>query len=65
MARKFTVSMAVDCRVDVSVEAESPEEAFKKAETAFMGVDLGDVESIVGAVPVNAFDVENQVLTDR
>ena len=31
---KYTVSLALDCRVDVEVEADSFEKAFRKADKA-------------------------------
>lgn len=37
---KYIVSMSVDCRLDVEVEANSPDEAFESADTAFMDVDI-------------------------
>ena len=57
---KYTVSLAVDARVDVTVEAESLEEAKAKAPSAdFEWKDM----DIVGLTPVNATD-ENGVLRD-
>lgn len=63
--RTFTVNMAVNCRVAVTVEAGSAEEAFAAAEDAFMDTDLGDVDDIVDARPVNAVDNETGELTDN
>ena len=57
---KYTVSLKLDCRVDVEVEADSFEEAFEKAE--FAHYDWDDVE-VVGDGIVNATD-ENGVLKD-
>lgn len=57
---KYTVSLAVDARVDVTVEAESLEEAKAKAPSAdFEWKDM----DIVVLTPVNATD-ENGVLHD-
>lgn len=57
---KYTVSLKLDCRVDVEVEADSFEEAFKKVESETY--DWFNVE-VVGGKPVNATD-ENGVLKD-
>lgn len=59
----FTVSMAVDGRIDVMVEAKTVQEAFEKAKDAFMEEDLSDMET-VDAKPVNATDDETGELTD-
>lgn len=50
---EYTVSMRVDARVDVTVEAESFGEAFEKAELE--GFDPTEIET-VEFVPVNATD---------
>lgn len=50
---KYTVSMALDCRVDVDVEAGSFEEAFKKAKSTVY--DWNEVE-VVGDKPVGAMN---------
>lgn len=50
---KYTVSLSLDCRVDVEVEADSFEEAFRKADKA--GYDWNKVE-VVGSGLVNATD---------
>lgn len=63
MGRKFIVSMAVDGRIDVPVTADSTQEAFEKAETAFQGMSLRRME-VVGSHPVNAYDKANGLLTD-
>ena len=52
---KYIVSMAVDSRLDVEVEANSPDEAFKAAKAAFIDADISRVE-VVGAYPVNCSD---------
>ena len=54
---KYIVSMAVDCRLDVTVEANSPDEAFEAAKTEFMDADLSKAD-IVDAGPVNCSDAE-------
>ena len=51
----YTVSMKVDGRIDVEVDAATPEEAFEKAKDAFMDVDMKDVE-YVDSKPVNCTD---------
>lgn len=50
---KYTVSLALDCRVDVDVEADSFEEAFEKAESAIY--DWNEAE-VIDSKPVNAMD---------
>lgn len=57
---KYTVSLALDCRVDVDVEADSFAEAFEKAKSAGYNWDLIEV---VGDKPVNATD-ENGNMED-
>lgn len=64
MSKKFTVSMAVDGRVDVAVDADTPQEAFEKAKLAFVDADLANM-TIVDASPVNAYDEETGILTDK
>lgn len=54
---KYIVSMAVDCRLDVAVEADSPDEAFEAAEEAFMDADLSKAD-VVGSKPVNCSDAK-------
>lgn len=60
---KYTVSMAVDGRIDVEVEADTPEEAFKKADEAFATADLTNME-IVGRNPVNCSDEDGNLVKD-
>lgn len=57
---KYTVSLALDCRVDVEVEADSSDEAFEKAKSRTY--DWNKVE-VVGDKPVNATD-ENGNMED-
>ena len=54
---KYIVSMAVDCRLDVAVEADSPDEAFEAAKEEFMDADISKAE-VVDAHPVNCSDGE-------
>ena len=61
--KKFTVSMAVDGRIDVTVEAETAQEAFEKAKDAFTEADLSRMET-VDSRPVNAYDNDAKVYTD-
>ena len=60
---KYIVSMAVDGRIDVEVEAESTEEAFKAAQEAFMDADLKDME-VIDSKPVNVSDEDGNLLED-
>ena len=57
---KYTVSLALDCRVDMEVEADSFDEAFEKAKSKTY--DWNKVE-VVGDKPVNATD-ENGDMED-
>lgn len=57
---KYIVSLAVDGRVDVEVEADSFKDAFEKAKTAHY--DTTGLE-VVGVKPVNATD-EHGTLED-
>ena len=61
--KKFTVSMAVDGRIDVEVEADTPEEAFEVAKDAFMDADLKNME-VVDAHPVNCSDDKGNLIKD-
>ena len=59
---KYTVSIAIDGRVDVDVEADNPEAAKDKALQALMDIDMGNIE-LIHTSAVNATD-ENDNLTD-
>ena len=59
--RKFVVSLQVDTRIEVEVYAEDAKEAGKLAESA--DFDMKDLEFIESHL-VNAYDVENDKLTD-
>lgn len=59
---KYTVSIAIDGRIDINVEADNVEDAKNKAYAAFMDADVGEIE-IIGSNAVNATD-ENNNLTD-
>lgn len=55
---KYTVSLSLDCRIDVEVKANSFEEAFRKADKA--EYDWNKVE-VVGDKPVNATDANGNM----
>lgn len=55
---KYTVLMSLDCRVNVDVEADSFDEAFKKVESETY--DWFNVE-VVGGKPVNATDANGHM----
>lgn len=55
---KYTVSLSLDCRIDVEVEVNSFEEAFRKADKA--EYDWNKVE-VVGDKPVNATDANGNM----
>lgn len=59
---RYIVSMAVDGRIDIPIEADSPEEAKVKAEIEFMSADITKME-VVGSHPVNCTD-EHDNITD-
>ena len=59
---RYHVSIAVDGRIDIPVDANSPEEARKKAMDEFATADLSEME-VVGTNAVNAEDA-NGNLTD-
>lgn len=63
MSKRFVVSMAVDGRIDVEVDASTPQEAFVLAYQAFASSDLSRIE-VVGAKPVSAYDNKTKKLTD-
>lgn len=60
---KYTVSMAVDGRIDVEVDAESADEAFEAAKDAFMDMDLKKME-VVDSFPVNCSDENGDIVKD-
>ena len=60
---KYTVSMAVDGRLDVNVEAGTPAEAFEKAKEEFMDASLSKME-VVDAKPVNCSDENGNIVED-
>lgn len=55
---KYTVSLSLDCRVDVDVEADSFDEAFEKVKSETY--DWLNVE-VVGGKPVNATDENGNI----
>lgn len=55
---KYTVTLKLDCRVDVEVEADSFDEAFEKAKSKTY--DWNKVE-VVGFDPVNATDANGNM----
>lgn len=60
---KYIVSMAVDGRIDVEVEAENTKEAFRAAEVAFMDADMKDLD-VIDSKPVNVSDEDGNLLED-
>lgn len=60
---KYIVSMAVDGRIDVEVEAESTKEAFRAAEVAFMDANMKDLD-VIDSKPVNVSDEDGNLLED-
>ena len=63
---KYTVSIAVDGRVDIEVEAENPDEARDKAIAKFQTTDIDfnkDME-LVDTNPVNCSDEDYNIVKD-
>ena len=63
---KYTVSMAVDGRVDIEVEAANPDEARDKAIAKFQTSDIDfnkDME-LVDTNPVNCSDEDYNIVKD-
>jgi hypothetical protein len=58
---KYIVSMAIDGRLDVEVDAESVKDAFQKAN--IFDVDMSKMD-IVGCHPVNCSDEDGNLLAD-
>ena len=63
MTKKFYVSMAVELRTNVEIEANSLEEAKESAESY---VELGDLNlaDIIECYPVNISDENGNLLED-
>ena len=59
--KRYVVSMAINGRVDVVVEAETPEQAFQAANIA--DADMSKMD-IVDDRPVNCYEVDTGKLTD-
>lgn len=60
---KYIVSLAVDGRVNVEVEAETPEQAMELACDGGATFESGDIE-VIDYKAVNAYDVVTHELTD-
>lgn len=60
---KYTVSIAVDGRIDIEVDANDAEEARGKALDAFATADLSKME-IVGTDAVNCSDENGDIIAD-
>ena len=60
---KYIVSMAVDGRIDVEVEADNPQEAFKAADYEFMRADLRNMD-VVKWKPVHATDEKGDIVAE-
>ena len=60
---KYIVSMAVDGRIDVEVEAENIHDAWEAADMAFCDADLSEME-VVGSTPVNISSAETGELLE-
>ena len=58
---KYIVSMAIDGRLDVEVDAESVNDAFRKAN--LFDADMEKMD-IVGCHPVNCSDEKGNLLAD-
>lgn len=60
---KFTVSIAVDGRIDIEVDANNKDEAREKALDAFGNADLSKMV-IVGTSAVNCSDDDGNLIAD-
>lgn len=60
---KYTVSMAVDGRIDIEVDAENALDARVKAREAFATADLSRM-TIVGSDAVNCSDEDGNLVAD-
>ena len=60
---KYTVSMAVDGRIDIEVDAENALDARVKAREAFATADLSRM-IIVGSDAVNCSDEDGNLVAD-
>ena len=60
---KYTVSIAIDGRLDIEVEAADPIEAREKAEYEFLDADISKME-IVGTNAVNCSDEDGNIVKD-
>lgn len=59
---KYIVTMRVEGRIDIEVQANSADEAFEKARGRFADADLSKMDLVDGE-PVNCTD-EDSVTTD-
>lgn len=64
MKRKFIVSVAVDCRVDKEVEAESFEEAYNIAVNEGISTEEWKHAEVIDDTPVNATDTATGEMKD-
>lgn len=62
--KKFIVSIAVDCRVDKEVMAESFEDAFDRANIEGITEQEWKKAEVIDDHPVNAFDTTTEELKD-
>lgn len=60
---KYSVSIAIDGRIDIEVDAENPNEARDKALDEFATADLSKME-IVGRDAVNCSDEDGNLVKD-
>lgn len=58
---KYTVSMRVDGRIDVEVEAANPDEAREAAIQAFEDADISKMDT-VDAYPVTCYDKNGDIV---
>lgn len=61
--KKYTVSMAIDGRIDVDVEAESVAEAFERAYGAIGDADFNKMECC-DIKPVTCYDADGNIMED-
>ena len=58
--KKYILSLAIDARVDVKIEAKSLEEAMGKARNDVHYYDMNDIE-VISSKPVNITDEDGEM----
>lgn len=61
---KYTVSYKVDLRIDVNINADTLEEAMKKAKKGYTEIQDLNTADIIDVEPVNISDENGELLAD-